>query len=179
LEQSPQDRIPGLLGVAFQRVQCVLAGSHIALDPCHIESRYFPHLIPIVHPANQHAYVVHGSLLVGLTLYLTTVHLSATCLLTQRLCALMTPYRTPNANAFAERWVRSVREECLDRLLIVNDCHLRQTLKAYVAYYNTRRPHQGLEQQCPIPLEPIQGAGSTQRHDILGGILHDYYRQAA
>ena len=90
-----------------------------------------------------------------------------------------TPYRTPNANAFTERWVRSVREACLDRLLIVNEHHLRQTLKAYIAYYNSRRPHQELDQQCPVPLEPISPIGSVQRHDILGGILHDYYRQAA
>jgi putative transposase len=91
-----------------------------------------------------------------------------------RIEVIHTPYRTPNANAFAERWVRSVREECLDRLLIVNERHLRQTLQVYVAYYNTRRPHQGLDQQCPIPFEPVRPAGSVQRHDILGGILHDY-----
>ena len=90
-----------------------------------------------------------------------------------------TPYRTPTANAFAERWVRSVRGECLDRLLIVNEQHLRQTLQAYVAYYNARRPHQGLDQQCPIPFEPVLHPDSVQRRDILGGILHDYYRQAA
>jgi putative transposase len=73
-----------------------------------------------------------------------------------------TPYRTPNANAFAERWVRSIREECLGRLLIVNERHLRQTLQAYVAYYNTRRPHQRLDHRCPIPLEPMLGTGPVQ-----------------
>ena len=75
--------------------------------------------------------------------------------------------------------MRSVREEWLDRLLIVDERHLRQMLKAYVADYNTRRPHQGLDQQCPLPLDPSSGASSVQRYDILGGILHDYYRQAA
>lgn len=75
--------------------------------------------------------------------------------------------------------MRPIREECLGRLLIVNERHLRQTLQAYVAYFNTRRPHQGLGQQCPIPLEPMSGVGPIQRRDILGGILHDYYRQAA
>jgi putative transposase len=93
--------------------------------------------------------------------------------------AIHTPYRTPNANAVAERWVRSIREECLSRLLIVNERHLRQVLQAYVAYYNSRRPHQGLGQQCPIPLEPTSNTGPVQRRDILGGIVHDYYRQAA
>jgi transposase InsO family protein len=92
---------------------------------------------------------------------------------------IRTPYRTPNANAFAERWVRSVREECLNHLLIVNERHLRQTLKDYVAYYNTRRPHQGLDQQCPISLIPSAGTRVVRRRDILGGIVHDYYRQAA
>src|SRR5258708_1482030 len=88
-----------------------------------------------------------------------------------------TPYRTPNA--VAERWVRSIREECLDRLLIVNERPLRHTLRDYTAYYNMRRPHPGLAQQCPTPVEPVPQAGSVQRHDLFGGILHDYYRHAA
>jgi transposase InsO family protein len=55
-----------------------------------------------------------------------------------------TPYQAPKANAFAERWVRSVREECLDQVLIVNERHLHQVLKEYGEYYNHSRPHQGL-----------------------------------
>ena len=51
------------------------------------------------------------------------------------------PYQAPNANAVAERWVRSVREECLGRLIILNERHLRRILNEYVAYYNARRPH--------------------------------------
>jgi putative transposase len=62
-----------------------------------------------------------------------------------------TPFRTPNANAFAERWVRSVREECLDQLLILNEPHLRRVLKTYGDYYNRARPHQGIQQQsCKV-----------------------------
>jgi transposase InsO family protein len=57
---------------------------------------------------------------------------------------LRTPFRAPNANAFAERWVRSAREECLDHLLILGERHLQQVLRAYVTFFNTRRPHQGL-----------------------------------
>jgi transposase InsO family protein len=53
------------------------------------------------------------------------------------------PYRAPNTNAFAERWVRSVREECLDRLIILDEHHLCKVLNEYVAYFNARRPHQG------------------------------------
>ncbi|MEP7289657.1 MAG: integrase core domain-containing protein [Chloroflexota bacterium] len=52
-----------------------------------------------------------------------------------------TPVRAPNANAFAERWVRTVRNECLDKLLIFNEVHLRQVLREYIAYYNAARPH--------------------------------------
>jgi len=89
------------------------------------------------------------------------------------------PHRAPNANAFAERWVRSVREECLDHLLIWNEAHLRRVLKEYVTYYNTRRPHQGLEQDSPEGLRLVSTDGDIHRRDVLGGIIHDYYRQAA
>jgi putative transposase len=65
-----------------------------------------------------------------------------------------TPYRAPNANAYAERWVRSARTECLDHLLIAGEAHLRRVLTEYVAFYNEARPHQGLAQQCPVALPP-------------------------
>lgn len=64
---------------------------------------------------------------------------------------IRTPIRAPNANAYAERWVRSVREECFDKLIIVNERHLKRVMNEYVIYYNTARPHQGIEQQIPIP----------------------------
>jgi len=64
---------------------------------------------------------------------------------------IRTPYRAPNANAFAERWVRTVRAECLNKILIVNQAHLRRVLREYIDYYNTARPHQGLDQQSPVP----------------------------
>ena len=93
---------------------------------------------------------------------------------------IRTPVRAPNANAFAERWVRSVREECLDRLLIFGEGHLHRVLTEYVGYYNQARPHQGIDQQCPVPLpRSTAGAGPIERRDILGGVLHDYYRRAA
>jgi putative transposase len=62
---------------------------------------------------------------------------------------VLTPYRAPNANAYAERWVRSVRVECLDHLLILNERHLRYVLTEYCQYYYGARPHQGLEQKIP------------------------------
>jgi hypothetical protein len=62
---------------------------------------------------------------------------------------LQTPYRTPNANAFAERFVRTVRSECLDHPLIVNERHLERVLRSYASHYNGHRPHQGLSQEIP------------------------------
>ncbi len=92
---------------------------------------------------------------------------------------VLTPYRAPNANAVAERWVRSVRTECLDQILIANETHLRRVLTEYIGYYNAARPHQGLAQQAPIPFPPGPAHGEIHCHDVLGGILHDYRREAA
>jgi putative transposase len=89
------------------------------------------------------------------------------------------PHHAPNTNAFAERWVRTVREECLDKLLIWNEVHLRLVLREYVQYYNARRPHQGLEQDTPEGLKLISAKGKVHRRGVLGGIIHDYYRRAA
>lgn len=91
---------------------------------------------------------------------------------------ILTPYRGPNANAVAERWIRSAREECLDRLLILHPRHLQRVLGEYAEYYNHRRPHQGLDQQCPTAAWG-PGDGGVCRRDVLDGIIHDYYRRAA
>jgi putative transposase len=64
---------------------------------------------------------------------------------------LVTPVKAPKANAYAERWVRTVRGECLDRLLIVGRGHLEQDLRIYVAHYSTHRPHRALALQAPAP----------------------------
>jgi hypothetical protein len=85
------------------------------------------------------------------------------------------PVRAPNANAFSERWVRTVREECLDYILIFNAAHLRRVVIEFVEYYNTARPHQGIDQQTPIPQECLSNGG-IQCRNVLGGIIHDYYR---
>jgi putative transposase len=90
---------------------------------------------------------------------------------------LLTPYRAPNANAFAERWVRTVREECLNHLLVVNDAHLRRVLKEHIDYYNLARPHQGLNQRIPIQ-PPIISSGEVHCRHVLRGLIHDYYRAA-
>jgi hypothetical protein len=90
-----------------------------------------------------------------------------------------TPVRAPNANAFSERWVRTVREECLDHILIINEAHLQRVLKTYIDYYETARPHQGLNQQMPLPQPPTTHSGEVQKRQILGGIINDYYRSPA
>src|SRR3712207_6814236 len=66
------------------------------------------------------------------------------------IAVIKTPRQAPNANAVTQRMVRSFREECLDRVLILNRAHLRYVLRQYLAYYNHRRPHQGLGQQPPV-----------------------------
>jgi transposase InsO family protein len=89
------------------------------------------------------------------------------------------PPRCPQANGIAERWLRSARQECLDHLLILGEQHLYRVLSEYTAFYNERRPHQGLGQQCPVPLARGPGQGPICCREVLGGILHDYDRQAA
>jgi putative transposase len=82
-------------------------------------------------------------------------------------------------NAFAERWVRTVREECLDHLIILNERHLHRVLKEYCAYYNARRPHQGLEQDSPAGLEVVSTEDPIHCREVLGGVIRDYYQRAA
>lgn len=97
----------------------------------------------------------------------------------ERIKVIKTPYRAPNANAYAERWVRTVREECLDKILILNDGHLRRVMCEYVKYYNEARPHQGIEQQVPVPKMTTRANGPIRCRNVLGGIIHDYYREVA
>jgi putative transposase len=96
---------------------------------------------------------------------------------------LLTPVQPPNANAFAERWVGTVRAECLDWLLIVGRRHLEQALRVYVQHYNRHRPHRalGLEPpDSPVGLGVVgEGRrGGVRRRDLLGGLLHEYQRAA-
>jgi putative transposase len=92
---------------------------------------------------------------------------------------LSTPrFAPPRANAYAERWVRSVREECLDRLIIVNAVHLKYVRHNYEQFFNTARPHQGIGQKIPDPPPPSLTSGTVKRRDWLGGVLRDYYRAA-
>jgi putative transposase len=90
---------------------------------------------------------------------------------------LLTPVQAPNANAYAERWIRTVRAECLDWLLIVGRGHLEQILRVYVEHYNAHRPHRALELDPPDPtasptLLNDNHRTRVQRRDLLGGLLH-------
>ena len=93
---------------------------------------------------------------------------------------LRTPYRAPRANAVCERFLGSVRRECLDHLLILGERHLAHVLREYVAYFNRERPHQALAQATPAsPGDPLgRGDGPIRAVPMLGG-LHHAYRRAA
>jgi len=92
-----------------------------------------------------------------------------------------TPIRAPRANAYAERFVRTVRAECLDWLLILGRRHLERVLRIYTAHYNSERPHRGLALLPPQPANAAARptAGEIRRRDRLGGLIHEYHRAAA
>jgi putative transposase len=94
--------------------------------------------------------------------------------------AIKTPVRAPRANAFAERLVGTVRRECLDHLLIVNERHLRAVLAEWEAHYNEHRPHQGRQQQAPNDQlgRVVDLAAPVQRRRVLGGLINEYHRAA-
>jgi transposase InsO family protein len=94
------------------------------------------------------------------------------------------PPRAPRANAYAERWVRTVRAECLDWTLVWNQRQLHRVLTEYLRHYNTARPHRGLDLLPPRPapqlrlVEPDTVVSPVQRVDVLGGLIHEYRRAA-
>ncbi len=84
------------------------------------------------------------------------------------------PSASPEANAFAERWVRTVRQDCLDHLLVLSRRHLESVLAEYVAHYNQARPHRSLDLTPPHPATVAARAGPIRRRDLLGGLIHEY-----
>jgi putative transposase len=93
------------------------------------------------------------------------------------------PPRAPRANAYAERWVSTVRSECLDWTLVWNDRQLYRVLTEYLRHYNTVRPHRSLDLQPPRPASRLMlvkpdTAESVRRMDVLGGLIHEYRRAA-
>jgi len=91
---------------------------------------------------------------------------------------ILTPLRTPVANSYAERVVRTIRHECLDWILIRNERHLRRVLVDYLEHYHQERPHRGLALQPRDP-PPRPTSGPIARRDRLGGLIHEYQRAAA
>ena len=91
---------------------------------------------------------------------------------------VLTPIQAPNANAYAERFVRSIREECLDRLILFGERRLIRVLNEFVAHYHGERNHQGLGNDLIAP-EPLSGDGTHVRcRERLGGLLRYYHRAA-
>ena len=94
---------------------------------------------------------------------------------------IRTPFRSPGANAYAERWIGTARRELLDHLLIFSRRHLEDVLREFLAHYHEARPHQGLEQRVPggtPPPVPSPASHRIVRYDRLGGLLHEYSRAA-
>jgi putative transposase len=91
---------------------------------------------------------------------------------------VQTPYQAPNANAYAERFVRSIKQECLDRVIPLGERHFRQTMSEYVAHYHHERNHQGLGNTLIDGIVPNRCQGRIRRRSRLGGLLN-YYERAA
>jgi putative transposase len=91
------------------------------------------------------------------------------------------PARSPNLNSYAERWVRSVRSECLLRVIPLGEQHLRHLLKEYLIHYQQERNHQGLDNRIiqPTVANTNSGEGMVRRRERIGGLLSYYYREAA
>lgn len=90
------------------------------------------------------------------------------------------PARSPNLNAYAERFVRSIKSECLSRMIPLGENHLRASVRAFVAHYHLERNHQGLDNELinPAPTMP-ETEGGVRCRERLGGMLRYYYREAA
>ena len=88
------------------------------------------------------------------------------------------PARSPNLNAYAERWVRSIRQECLRRIVPLGEKHLRKIVAEYVEHYHLERNHQGLGNKLIVPA-PMNRRAPVKRRERLGGMLSFYSRDAA
>ena len=90
------------------------------------------------------------------------------------------PSRSPNLNAYAEQFVRSIKESCLERMIFFGEDSLRNTIREFVAHYHLERNHQGLGNRLIVPMEAKpEMAGAVERRQRLGGLLNYYYRKAA
>ena len=92
---------------------------------------------------------------------------------------LVLPAWSPNLNAFAERFVGSAKSECLDRMVLLGEPHLRAAVRAFMHHYHEERPHQGLGNKLLAPKTTVIGTGPIECRERLGGLLTFYYREAA
>jgi len=101
---------------------------------------------------------------------------------TEGIRVIRTPVRSPKANAFAERAVKTLRHEALDWTLILGRRHLDRVLASYARHYNAERPHRGIELRVPDKqrhVDPVDTVPEIKRRDLLGGLIHEYYPAAA
>jgi transposase InsO family protein len=91
---------------------------------------------------------------------------------------VQTPVRAPNCNAHAERFVRSIKFECLHRTIPLGECHLRRAIGEYVTHYHHERNHQGLDNELIVGVGSTRGVGTSRRAQRLGGLLNFYHRAA-
>jgi putative transposase len=108
-------------------------------------------------------------------------HAFDACFRSEGVEIVRTPIRAPNANAYAERWVGSVRRECLDRLLVFGRRQLEHVLRVYIRHFNQQRPHRALDLRPPDhpsrtgpPPTATLHTHHVRRRDLLGGLLHEY-----
>src|SRR5437867_5694347 len=89
------------------------------------------------------------------------------------------PRRSPNLNAYAERFVRTIKESCLERMIFFGETSLRKAIAEFVAHYHLERNHQGLGNRLIVPIEATgETAETVQRRQRLGGMLNYYYRES-
>ncbi len=91
---------------------------------------------------------------------------------------IRTPIRAPNCNAYAERFVRSIKEECLNRAILLGERHLRRTMAEFVSHYHAERNHQGIGNQLIQPPRQADARGPVRRRHRMGGMLNYSYRAA-
>jgi putative transposase len=91
---------------------------------------------------------------------------------------LLTAYKSPWQNGYAERLMGSISRECVDHVIVFNESHLRGILQEYVRYYNTQRTHLGIGKDSPVPRE-VQAEGEIRKTPVVGGLHHHYFRRAA
>jgi putative transposase len=89
------------------------------------------------------------------------------------------PPRSPNLNANAERFVRTIKESCLDRMIFFSESGLRRVIQEFVAHYHRERNHEGLGNRLMPSSPPLRATGEIRRRQRLGGMLNYYYREAA